>query len=387
MDFALTEEQQMIVKSTRDFVEHELYPHEQEIERSGELPRELLLELKAKAIDAGLYAANMPAEVGGAGLDAVTWVLYEKELGRTSYVLHYTCVARPSNILLACVGEQRERYLLPAVRGERSDCLAISEPGAGSDMRSMKTTAVQQGEDFVINGTKHFISHADHADFVILFAVTGEEATARGKRKLITAFLVDVGTPGFEVRPGYRNVSHRGYNNSILQFNDCHVARSAVLGEVHEGFEVANTWLGATRLQVAANCLGRAERALEHAKQWAVDRVQFGQQIGKFQGVAFKLADMAVELRAAELLTLEAAWKLDCKTATDMDMAIAKLKATEMLAMVADEALQIHGGMGLMTEMPLERIWRDARIERIWDGTSEVQRHIISRSLLRPLGG
>jgi butyryl-CoA dehydrogenase len=182
-------------------------------------------------------------------------------------------------------------------------------------------------------------------------------------------------------------VSHRGYNNSILEFNDCRIPRSAVLGEVHKGFEVANTWLGATRLQVAANCLGRAERALEHAKQWAVDRVQFGQQIGKFQGVAFKLADMAVELRAAELLTLEAAWKLDQKTATDMDMAIAKLKATEMLAMVADEALQIHGGMGLMTEMPLERIWRDARIERIWDGTSEVQRHIISRSLLRPLGG
>jgi acyl-CoA dehydrogenase len=387
MDFALTEEQQMIVKSTRDFVEHELYPHEQEIERSGVLRPELLLDLKAKAIDAGLYAANMPAEVGGAGLDAVTWVLYEKELGRTSYVLHYTCVARPSNILLACQGEQRERYLLPAVRGERSDCLAISEPGAGSDMRAMKTTAVQQGEDFIINGTKHFISHADHADFVILFAVTGEEATSRSKRKLMTAFLVDVGTPGFEVRPGYQNVSHRGYNNSILQFNDCRVPKSAVLGEVHQGFEVANTWLGATRLQVAANCLGRAERALEHAKQWAVDRVQFGQQIGKFQGVAFKLADMAVELRAAELLTLEAAWKLDRKTATDMDMAIAKLKATEMLAMVADEALQIHGGMGLMTEMPLERIWRDARIERIWDGTSEVQRHIISRSLLRPLGG
>jgi len=387
MDFALTEEQQMIVKSTRDFVEHELYPHEQEIERSGELRPELLLDLKAKAIDAGLYAANMPAAVGGAGLDAVTWVLYEKELGRTSYVLHYTCVARPSNILLACEGEQRERYLLAAVRGERTECLGISEPGAGSDMRGMKTTAVQQGADFVINGTKHFISHADHADFVILFAVTGEEQTLGRKRKLITAFLVDVGTSGFEVRPGYQNVSHRGYKNSILQFNDCRVPKSAVLGEVHQGFELANTWLGATRLQVAANCLGRAERAFEHAKQWAVDRVQFGQQIGKFQGVAFKLADMAVELRAAELLTLEAAWKLDRKTATDTDMAIAKLKATEMLAMVADEALQIHGGMGLMTEMPLERIWRDARIERIWDGTSEVQRHIISRSLLRPLGG
>ena len=387
MDFALTEEQQMIVKSTREFVEHELYPHEAEIEQSGVLRPELLHELKAKAIDAGLYAANMPVEVGGAGLDSVTWVLYEKELGRASYALHYSCVARPSNILLACEGEQRERYLLPAVRGDRSDCLAISEPGAGSDMRSMKTSAVERGTDFVINGTKHFISHADHADFVILFAVTGEEQTARGKRRLMTAFLVDKGTPGFEVRPGYRNVSHRGYNNSILQFSECRVPRSAVLGELHKGFEVANTWLGATRLQVAANCLGRAERALGLAKQWAVDRVQFGQQIGKFQGVAFKLADMAMELRAAELLTLEAAWKLDHGAASDMDMAIAKLKATEMLAMVADEALQIHGGMGLMTEMPLERIWRDARIERIWDGTSEVQRHIISRALLRPLGG
>ena len=137
MDFALTEEQQLIIKSTREFVEQELYPHEQEIEHSGRLRPELLRELKAKAIDAGLYAANMPTEVGGAGLDAVSWILYEKELGRTSYVLHYTCVARPSNILLACRDEQRERYLLAAVRGERSDCLAISEPGAGSDMRSM----------------------------------------------------------------------------------------------------------------------------------------------------------------------------------------------------------------------------------------------------------
>jgi len=189
------------------------------------------------------------------------------------------------------------------------------------------------------------------------------------------------------VRPGYHNVSHRGYSNSILQFTDCRVPGSAVLGEVHRGFEVANTWLGATRLMVAANCLGRAERALECARQWAVDRMQFGQQIGKFQGVSFKLADMAVELRAAELLTLEAAWKLGRGIATDMDMAIAKLKASEMLAMVADEALQIHGGMGLMSDLPLERIWRDARIERIWDGTSEVQRHIISRALLRPLGG
>ena len=387
MDFALTEEQQLIISTTRDFVRNELVPHEQEVEDTGVLRRELYQALKARAIEAGLYAANMPTEVGGGGLDAVSWVLYEKELGYTGYALQYACVARPSNILLACAGEQRERYLLPTVRGERVDCLAMTEPGAGSDLRGMKTTAVLKGGDFIINGTKHFISHADHADYVILFAASGEEDSARGKKKLITAFLVDKGIAGFEVRPGYRNVSHRGYTNSILEFNDCRVPKAAVLGELHRGFEVANTWLGATRLQVAATCLGRAERALQASKEWAVQRVQFGQQIGKFQGVSFKLADMAVELRAAELLTLEAAWKLDQKSATDTDMAIAKLKASEMLQMVADEALQIHGGMGHMSELPLERIWRDARIERIWDGTSEVQRHIISRALLRPLGG
>jgi alkylation response protein AidB-like acyl-CoA dehydrogenase len=387
MDFALTEEQQLIVKTTREFVESELYPHEQQVELSGHLDEGLRRQLRAKAIDAGLFAANMPTEVGGAGLDTVSWILYEKELGRASYVLHFACVARPSNILLACTGEQRERYLLPAVRGERTECLAMTEPQAGSDVRGMRTTAALRDGDFVINGTKHFISHADHSDFVILFAATGEEESPRGRRKLITAFLVDMDTPGFVVRDGYRNVSHRGYTNSILEFSDCRVPRAAVLGEIHKGFEVANAWLGATRLQVAANCLGRAERALELATQWAVDREQFGQQIGKFQGVSFKLADMAVELRAAELLTLHAAWKMDRKCATDMDMAIAKLKATETLAMVADEALQIHGGMGLMSDLPLERIWRDARIERIWEGTSEVQRHIISRAMLRPLGG
>lgn len=387
MEFSLTDEQALIVETTRRFVAAELMPHEDEIERTGVLRHDLRDQLKAKAIEAGLFAANMPAEVGGAGLDTLTWVLYEKELGRTSYALHWNCVCRPSNILMACTPEQRERYLYPSIRGEKSDCLAMTEPDTGSDLRGMKTTARRDGNDFIINGTKHFISHADEADFIILFAATGEEESPRGKKRLITAFLVDKETPGLTIRDGYRNVSHRGYNNSILDFSDCRLPASQVLGEVHKGFEVANTWLGATRLQVAATCLGRAERALDLAKQWAVDRVQFGQPIGKFQGVSFKLADMVMELKAAELLTLEAAWKVDQRTVTDMDMAMAKLKATEMLAFVADEAIQIHGGMGLMSDLPLERIWRDARVERIWEGTSEIQRHIISRALLRPLGG
>ena len=387
MDFNLSDEQKLIVKTTRDFVEAELFPHEAEVEATGVLRPALRDAIKAKAKQAGLYAANMPADVGGAGLDTLTWVLYERELGRASYALHWNCVFRPSNILLACNEEQRKKYLYPAIEGNASDCLALTEPGIGSDLRGMKTFAKVDGDDFIINGTKHFISHADEATFVILFAATGEEETSRGKKKLITAFLIDKGTPGFTVRDGYKNVSHRGYQNCILEFSDCRVSKSQVLGEVHKGFEVAGQWLGATRLQVAATCLGRAERALDLAKQYAVDRVQFGQQIGKFQGVSFKLADMAMELKAAELLTFEAAWKYDQGTVTEMDMAMAKLKATEVLAMVADEAIQIHGGMGLMSDLPLERIWRDARVERIWEGTSEIQRHIISRALLRPLGG
>jgi acyl-CoA dehydrogenase len=386
MDFGLTEEQQMIVDTTRSFVENELYPHEAEVERTGHLRMDLIRDIQKKAISAGLYAANMPEEVGGAGLDTLSWLLYEKELGRANYALHWTCVARPSNILLAGNEEQREQYLYPCIRGEKWDCLAMTEPGAGSDLRGMKASAKQDGDDWILNGTKHFISHADLADFTIVFMATGEEQTARGTKKKITAFFVDKGTKGYNVRDGYRNVSHRGYTNSVLEFDDCRINKRQILGEVHKGFDVANSWLGATRLQVASTCLGRAERALDHALAYAAEREQFGQKIGKFQGISFKLADMAMELKAAELLTREAAWKYDKGTVTEADMSMAKLKATEVLAFVADEAIQIHGGMGLMDELPLERIWRDARVERIWEGTSEIQRHIISREMLRALG-
>jgi len=384
MDFALSDEQRMLLDMARRFVEEELYPHEEQVERLNEVPPELQREIRAKAMELGIYAANMPEELGGGGLDNVSLVLLERELGRAAYALQYL-VARPSNILQACRGSQREDYLLPTVSGEKVDCLAMTEPGAGSDVRSMKCRADRDGEHFVINGTKHFISHADWADYVILFAATGEEEGPRGPRKKITSFIVDKGTPGFEVRPGYKSVSHRGYHNFVLNFDDCRVHENQVLGEVDRGFDVANEWLAATRLSVAACSLGQAQRAQEMSVDWAATRKQFGQTIGRFQGVSFKLADMALAIKAAELLTLEAAWKLDQGTMTDSDAAMAKLHATETLAMVTDEAIQIHGGMGLMDELPLERFWRDARVERIWEGTSEIQRHIISRALLRPL--
>ncbi|WP_294229614.1 acyl-CoA dehydrogenase family protein [uncultured Shimia sp.] len=385
MQFDLTEEQEMIVSTVRSFVENEIYPYEAEVERTGEIPEGLGEQIKQKVIDLGFYACNFPEEVGGAGLNHLDFTLVERELGRGSMALTHF-FGRPQNILMACEGEQRDRYLLPAVRGERMDALAMTEPGAGSDVRGMKCAAVRDGGDWVINGNKHFISGAEHADFFIVFVATGEDQTPKGPKKRITTFLVDRDTPGFTVRNGYKSVSHRGYKNMVLEFDDCRLPDWQVLGEVDGGFAVMNEWLYATRITVAAFCVGRARRAFDYALDYAAQREQFGQPIGRFQGIGFQIADMITEIDAADLLTLSAAARLDRGLPSNREIASAKLYASEMLARVTDAAIQIHGGMGLMDDYPLERFWRDARVERIWDGTSEIQRHIISRDLLRPLG-
>jgi len=375
----------MLIDTARSFVETELYPHEDLVERTDEIPPELAAEIQAKAIAVGLYAANMPEELGGGGLDNFGVTLLERELGRASYGLQML-IARPSNILRGCTGSQIEEYLLPTIRGERHDCLAMTEPNAGSDVRGMQTKAVREGDGYVINGSKHFISHADMADYVILFAATGVEDTKAGPKKKITGFLVDLDTPGLTIRRGPACVSHRGYHQCELFFDNMRVPVSKRLGEEGKGFELMGEWLGATRLTVAATSVGRGRRVLDMATEWAATRKQFGQPIGRFQGTGFKLADMATELEAADLLTLQAAWKCDQGSMTDSDAAMAKLFASEALARITDQALQIYGGMGLMNSLPIERFWRDARVERIWDGTSEIQRHIISRAMLRAHG-
>ncbi|MFT5797487.1 MAG: acyl-CoA dehydrogenase [Candidatus Azotimanducaceae bacterium] len=385
MIYGQTGEQLMIVDTVRSFVEKEIYPHEDLVERTGEVPAEIAQEIKQKTLDLGFYACNFPENVGCAGLNHVEFALVERELGRGSMALNHF-FGRPQNILMACEGEQVERYLMPAVRGERMDALAMTEPGAGSDIRGMKCAALRDGGDWVVNGTKHFISGAEHADFIIVFIGTGEDQTPKGPKKRITAFLVDRGTPGFTIRDGYKSVSHRGYKNMILDFDDCRLPNAQVLGEVDSGFDVMNTWLYATRITVAAMAVGRARRAFDYALDYSAQREQFGQPIGKFQGVSFQLADMITEIDAADLLTIAAADRLDKGLPANREIASAKLYASEMLARVTDAAIQIHGGMGLMDDFPLERFWRDARVERIWDGTSEIQRHIISRDLLRPLG-
>ena len=385
MQYGISTEQEMIANTVRSFVEKEIYPHEELVERSGEVPAEIAQDIKQKTLELGFYACNFPESVGCAGLNHMDFALVERELGRGSMALNHF-FGRPQNILMACKGEQIERYLMPAVRGERMDALAMTEPGAGSDVRGMKCSAVQEGTDWIVNGTKHFISGADHADFIIVFIASGEDQTPKGPKKRITAFLVDRGTKGFTIRDGYKSVSHRGYKNMILEFDDCRLPETQVLGEVDGGFEVMNTWLYATRITVATMSVGRARRVFDYALNYSAEREQFGQKIGKFQGVSFQLADMITEIDAADLLTLAAADRLDKKLPANREIASAKLYASEMLARVTDAAIQLHGGMGLMDDFPLERFWRDARVERIWDGTSEIQRHNISRDLLRPLG-
>ena len=386
MDFDLNEEQELIVESVRSFVDKEIYPHEAMVERTGSVPRELGVEIAEKCKAAGFFACNLPEEAGGGGLSHLDFALVERELGRGSQALT-VFFGRPSGILMACTDEQRERYLYPAARGEKFDALAMTEPGAGSDVRGMQCAARQTAGGWILNGTKHFISHADLADFAIVFAASGEEQTSRGIKKKITCFLVDRGTPGFEIAHGYNSVSHRGYQNCILRFEDCKLSNDQVLGEPHRGFELAEEWLFGTRITVAAMSVGRARRAFELTVPYAAERKQFGTNIGRFQGVSFKLADMITEIDAADWLTLAAASRVDKGLPANRQIASAKLYATEMLARVTDECVQIHGGMGLMDDLPFERFWRDARVERIWDGTSEIQRHIIGRELLRPLGG
>ena len=382
MEFNLTEEQILLIDTTKSFVKAELLQHEELLEKTNNLPKELYDEIKQKSIKAGLYACNMPTEHGGGGLNAFDLTLVEKHLGFASLALAEVAW-RPQNILMACEGELIDEYLKPAITGERKDCIAMTEPGAGSDLRGMKTKAVKDGNDWVINGTKHFISNGHISDFVVLFASTCEDNKGRN---LLSCFLVDLKQKGVEVAKGYDCVSHRGYVINILNFNDCRIPARNILGEKDKGFELMNVWLEATRLTVAATSVSRAERAFDIALDWSANRKQFGKVIGKFQGVSFKLADMATEIKLANLILMESAWKIDQKTLTSQDAAMTKLFCTEMLSRVSDEAIQILGGMGLMSDIPLERIWRDARIERIWEGTSEIQRHIISRSLLRPLG-
>jgi acyl-CoA dehydrogenase len=385
LSFELTHEQEMLRDTVQRFMTEEIYPHEDAVDRQGFVPLDLGRQIERRAIEVGLFAANLPESVGGGGLDYKSMAVVEREYGKSSHALH-SWIGRPTEILLACVDDQIERYLLPCVRAEKRELFALTEPEAGSDIMAMKTQARRDGDDWILNGSKHFISGPVMPDFAIVFAATGSDETSRGPRKRVTAFLVDVGAKGFDIAEGNRCVSYRGYNTYQLGFSDLRLGPGQILGEEGRGLELAGKWLGMGRVWVGASCCGKAERLFGLATDWAANRKQFGKPIGQFQGTGFKLADMAVEMRAADLLVMDAVERADRGAMSDADAAMVKLYCSEMLSRVADHTVQIYGGMGLMEEVPVQRLGRDSRLERIWDGTSEIQRHIIARSILRPLG-
>jgi len=385
MTVTLSLENAMLLKTVQSFLENEVYPHEDMVDRIGEVPIDLGRQIEARSKKAGLFAANLPEDVGGGGLNYKAMSIVEREYGKTTHALH-SWIARPTEILLACDNDQIERYLAPSVTGEKRELFALTEPEAGSDVMGMKTNARRDGDDWILNGSKHFISGPIMPDFAIVFAATGVDETPRGQRKRVTAFLVDVGLPGFDCREGNKCVSYRGYKTFQLSFDNVRLGPNQILGEEGRGLELAGKWLGMGRIWVGATCCGKAERIMEMATDWAANRKQFGKPIGRFQATGFRLADMAIGLRTADLLVADAIQRADEGCMEDEDAAMVKVYCSEMLNKVADDTVQIFGGMGLMEELPIQRLWRDSRLERIWDGTSEIQRHIITRSILRPLG-
>ena len=375
----------ILLDTVQKFMADEIYPHEDRVDKLGYVPDEIGKQIEEKSKEVGLFAANLPEKYGGGGLDYSSMMIVEREYGKTSHALH-SWIARPTEILLACNEKQMEEYLYPCVKGDKRELFALTEPDAGSDIMSMKSNAKKEGDDWILNGSKHFISGPCMPDFAIVFAATGEDETPRGKRKRITAFLVDVGIPGFDIQEGTKCISYRGYKNYQLSFNDVRLSADKILGTEGNGLSLSGRWLGMGRIWVGATCCGKAERILDLALDWAAQRKQFGKPIGTFQATGFKLADMKMNLRAADLLVKDAVDRALTGQMMDEDAAIVKIFCSEMLNKVAVDTVQIFGGMGLMEEMPIERLWRDSRLERIWDGTSEIQRHIVTRSMLRPLG-
>jgi len=381
LDVTMADDPRLLVETVRRFVTTEVQPLEREVEERGEIPADKLQALKAKAKSLGLYAMNMPQEVGGGGLSMVDICLVEEELGRTSDALIRRVFGQVYPMLMACRGEQRERYLIPTVAGEKICAMAITEPGAGSDAGAISTTARLDGNEWVIDGTKHFISDGDIADYVILMALTDKEKRARGG---ITLLLVEKGTPGFNVARRQPMMGHRGYGHAELAFQNCRIPANAVLGEVGQGFKLIMGSVSAVRLaHIGARCVGMARRVLELMRHHATERRQFGQAIGDFQMVQQMIADSATEIFATRSMVLATAAEIDQGRDPREKVSMVKLYASEMLGRVADRGIQVFGGMGYSKDLPLERIARDARVTRIYDGTSEIHRMLIARSVLK----
>ena len=382
MDFTLRKEHEMARSLFREFAEKEVKPLAQEVDETEEFPRETARKMAKN----GFLGIPVPKEYGGQGCDPLTYVMCVEELSK---VCGTTGVIVSAHTSLCCdpiqtfgTEEQKQKYLVPLAKGEKLGAFGLTEPGAGTDAQGQQTKAVADGDDYIINGSKIFITNGKEADVYVIFAVTGTIEKRGRKIKEITSFIVEKGTPGFTFGTKEKKMGIRGSSTYELIFTDCRVPKENMLGKLGQGFKIAMHTLDGGRIGIAAQALGLGEGALERTVAYVQERKQFGRAIGAFQNTQFQLADMATKAQAAQYMVYKAActkdqYTKDHKTSYNVEAAMAKLYAAEMAMEVTTKAVQLHGGYGYTREYEVERMMRDAKITEIYEGTSEVQRMVI----------
>ncbi|ABB14411.1 MULTISPECIES: acyl-CoA dehydrogenase family protein [Carboxydothermus] len=384
MDFTISEELQMMVQTVKDFVDNEVDPISQQIDEEDRVPEEII----QKARELGLFGLSIPEEYGGVGSIGMLGkcIIYE-QLGRTAngfttLIGAHTGIGTTGIVELG-TEEQKRRYLPDLASGKKLAAFALTEPEAGSDAASIRTTAVKKGDRYILNGVKHFITNGPDADVFTIIAVTDKSKGAKGG---ITAFIVEKNFPGFKVGTIEKKMGLRGSHTSEIILEDCEVPEENVLGNVGEGYINALKILAKGRVGLAARCVGSMQKLLELSTRYAQQRVQFGKPISSFQAIQHMLAEMAVDIEATRWFAYRVAWLVDQGAKVIKEAAAVKLFASEAYGRVVDKAVQIFGGMGYMKEFPIERYYRDARITRIYEGTSEIQKNIIASQILKELG-
>ncbi|TDI64765.1 MAG: acyl-CoA dehydrogenase [Alphaproteobacteria bacterium] len=381
MDFQLPEELAILKQTVRRFVDKEMIPLEGKSLEGGKIKPEIKAALDAKAQALGLWLIDVPQEFGGQGLGLLARSVVWEELGRTvALPTRGVSITGPDvrPILYALSDDMKEKYLYPVIRGEKRCCFAQTEPDAGSDPGSMRTTAVRDGDSYLINGVKRFITGADEADFAQVMAATDREKGSRGG---ISCFLVDMDTPGIRLTTQYRTFTEEAPWEIV--FEDVVVPANHLVGEEGGGFRLAQQWLGVGRVKQAARALGVTERCLEMGAAYAKQRITFGRPLADRQAIQWMLADAAIAVHGARLMVYQAASRMDEGGDARLEAYMTKLYCTEMAWRAADDCLQIHGGIGLTTDLPVERIWRDQRSHMITEGTPEIMRMVIARTALR----
>lgn len=380
MDFSLTEEQRLLVGTIREFVHRELKPLEEDVEAGGYLADDVAREIRQKSQELGLYAVNIPREFGGGGLSVLEWMMAEEQFGRTSDILIRRAFGNVYEILLEASEKQKQTYLLPAVRGERTFSVAFTEPEAGSDAAAIKTKAERSGEGWVLNGSKHFISDGLFSDFFVVTAVTDPTAGVHG----ISTFIVEKGMTGFTIGRDQPMMGLRGTSHVEMQFENVGLSSDHLLGSEGQGLKLAFATLGRVRLaQVVARSIGKATLVMDQCLDYARERRQFGAPIGDFQMIQQMLADSAMEINGTRLALWHTASRIDAGEEVRGSISMLKVQAAEMLGHVVDRAVQIFGGAGYCRDLPIERYYRDARIYRIYDGTSEIHRAVLAKQMMR----